>query len=131
MDFRKCIAIFLRIFHVLFWLLLMTGCIFITDHQTIYLCVVIMMIAIMSWNIIGFCFLHMLENHFDPVRTRNNNNENEIHEFHRVDSASYFNEELAQKIGMTPEAFATSFEYLVYSIVLIGLFRVYKNIKDV
>lgn len=110
----------------------MLGCLFIPDPATIFLCVVIMMIAIMSWNIVGFCFLHMLENHFDPVRTtKTDDHDNEIQEFHQVDSSSYFNEEFSHKIGMTPEAFAASFEYLVYGIVLIGLLRVYRNIQPI
>lgn len=105
------ITSYLRVFHVLFWLLLMTGVLFLQTYKTVYICLVVMIMAIMLWNVLGLCVLHLLENHFDSSSSN--------------PSTSFFNEYFSRRFGWTQEAFGKAFEYLIYSIIIIALLRIH------
>lgn len=117
MNYHKIIAFLIRLFHVSFWLILMIGGLFVKNILVSYLCLVLMLTAIILWKVVGFCFLHIIENEFDPISDESTD--------------SYFNEMVSKYTGLEPKTFGRMFESLIYAIVFIVYLRIYLAISSV
>jgi hypothetical protein len=114
---NKVIASMLRFFHALFWLLLFGGILLSHSLRVSTLCTVLVLMGILLWDILGYCFISIWENQFDPPRY----DESEKAEEKRVDDASVlerYNIPLAGAMGH-------AFKFFIYLVLFVGLFRIY------
>lgn len=110
---NKLIASMIRVFHILFWLFLFCGVLLSRSMQVNMVCVIVIMVGIMLWEILGYCFVNVLENEFDPSRMDGT-----------PADASLIHEYML-KNNLDPRYLEVGFKYLIYIILFIGLFRIY------
>lgn len=113
----KSIAMMIRFFHALLWLFLFCGVLFSSHIRVNMICTMVILIGIMLWDILGYCFVNILENTFDPVYIT-------VTEHYQTD-ASVFMDVISRTTGIKPEHFAIAFNYLIYLVLCIGMIRIY------
>lgn len=110
---NKLIANLIRSFHAIFWLALFVGVLTSARPRIYVMCTFVILVAIILWGVLGYCFVNILENGFDPIP-------------HSVDSdTSLVFITISEKTGIKPEAFTLAFNYFIYFVLLVGLLRIY------
>jgi len=110
---NKIIAHLIRTFHAIFWLVLFLGVLFSSRIQIIMICTFVILVAVVLWGILGYCFVNVLENGFDPIPESMDKN------------TSLVLLTISEKTGIQPEIFSYTFNYFIYFSLGVGLFRTY------
>jgi len=117
---NKVIASMVRFFHALFWLLLFGGILISKSIRVSTICTAVVLVAILLWDILGYCFVSILENQFDPSRIN-------IGGVQADDDAS-----VLQRYGVPgADTMGKAFNYLIYLVLSVGLLRIYGFIQSV
>lgn len=113
---NKAIASMLRFFHAIFWLFLFAGVLISKSLRVSMVCTTVVWLGIMLWDILGYCFVSIMENQFDPLREKSGEQAPE--------DASFIYEYAA----INPDLLGRAFNYFIYFVLFIGLFRIYRFI---
>lgn len=108
---NQSLAQLFRIFHALLWFVVFLGILCSRNPRIVFICVFIMILGIMLWDVLGDCFVSILENSFSSIEP--------IHE--SFDTFDY----LSQKTNIPAYIFGHCFTLSIYLIFFIGMFRVY------
>jgi len=109
----KIIAHMIRLFHACLWLFLFIGVLFSHKIHIIYMCTFIMVLAIMLWNLFGYCFLNVLENTFDPLPATTG------------EHTSFVLYVVSKRFNIDVRYFTQAFNYMIYIILFIGIIRIH------
>lgn len=110
---NKLIANLIRAFHAFFWILLFLGVLASQQIKIVFICTFVIFVCISLWSILGYCFVNILENGFDPIPASTD------------DDASLVFVTISQKTGIKVEYFTMIFNYFIYFVLVIGLLRIY------
>ena len=116
---NKMIAVMLRFFHAIFWLLLFAGVLISKSIRVSTICTVVILLGIMLWDILGYCFVSILENQFDPLREKDGSQ--------APPDASF----IYEYSFINPEMLGKAFNYFIYLVLFIGLYRIYRFMNPV
>lgn len=111
---NKVIASMLRFFHAIFWLFLFAGVLISRSLRVSFICTVVVWLGIMLWDILGYCFVSILENQFDPIRQKDGGEAPE--------DASF----IYEYTSINPEMLGRAFNYFIYFVLFVGLLRIYR-----
>ena len=111
---NKVIASMLRFFHAIFWLFLFAGVLISKSLRVSMVCTAVILLGVMLWDILGYCFVSILENQFDPVRQ---NDGTEV----PADASFIYDYSF-----LNPQMLGMAFNYFIYGVLFIGLFRIYR-----
>jgi hypothetical protein len=113
---NKVIANMFRLFHSLLWILVLGGILVSKSLRVNYLCTVFVFLGILLWEFLGYCFVSVLENQFDPVRE----NTGEVIPDHANLLYGYVS---------NPEFFGKAFNCFIYLVLFIGLYRTFSFLR--
>ena len=116
---NKVIASMLRFFHAIFWLFLFAGVLISRSLRVSLICTVVVWLGIMLWDILGYCFVSIMENQFDPIRQKDGGE--------TAPDASF----ITEYSFLDPDLLGRAFNYFIYFVLFVGLFRVYRFMQAI
>jgi len=120
MQHNHSLGLMFRVFHACLWFVVFLGVLFSRDPRVLFLSVLVMIVGIMLWDVLGYCFVSILENSFTSVQPATPDTEG-----NPGDVFVY----VAKKTNIPSFLFAYSFTLLIFLIYLIGMFRLFRNVK--